>query len=409
MLSSSINPEVGNMLLKNIERFLQDYKNDIYGGKQVDYSDIYYLWLISLTLGVFGEERDQEYFHLGSVLLKEFKKIIEKPDFFPLGFFGGLAEISFVINLFCKRTGCYFGFHNDIYNYLLTLTNQYIDYCSRQIENLKFYHYDAISGLSGIGYYLVLNYQKNGEEESVILKIVDYLHQLSQASTNLPLWHISTENQATRDDILNYPDGHLNFSLSHGITGAIAFLSAAYRRGIGTETLRDTLIYYLKYLEDYAYWNGQSVYWPTKVPVKDFLANKYNCVENYSWCYGMTSILRVYELAKSAIHSHEKTGKILMSYNDLFDKSGEIKFKESIVCHGHIGFLCTLLSHHLDYPQPDNEKQILSLFDKAVLENSFIYSRTHSDSFLESAVGELIALLSIYKDDISVLEHLMLL
>ena len=46
MLSSSINPEVGNMLLKNIERFLQDYKNDIYGGKQVDYSDIYYLWLI---------------------------------------------------------------------------------------------------------------------------------------------------------------------------------------------------------------------------------------------------------------------------------------------------------------------------------------------------------------------------
>lgn len=72
-----------------------------------------------------------------------------------LGFFGGLAEISFVINLFCKRTGCYFGFHNDIYNYLLTLTNQYIDYCSRQIENLKFYHYDAISGLSGIGYYLV--------------------------------------------------------------------------------------------------------------------------------------------------------------------------------------------------------------------------------------------------------------
>lgn len=29
MLSSSINPEVGNMLLKNIERFLQDYKNDI--------------------------------------------------------------------------------------------------------------------------------------------------------------------------------------------------------------------------------------------------------------------------------------------------------------------------------------------------------------------------------------------
>lgn len=25
MLSSSINPEVGNMLLKNIERFLQDY------------------------------------------------------------------------------------------------------------------------------------------------------------------------------------------------------------------------------------------------------------------------------------------------------------------------------------------------------------------------------------------------
>ena len=36
MLSSSINPEVGNMLLKNIERFLQDYKNDIYGGKQVD-------------------------------------------------------------------------------------------------------------------------------------------------------------------------------------------------------------------------------------------------------------------------------------------------------------------------------------------------------------------------------------
>lgn len=40
MLSSSINPEVGNMLLKNIERFLQDYKNDIYGGKQVDYQQI---------------------------------------------------------------------------------------------------------------------------------------------------------------------------------------------------------------------------------------------------------------------------------------------------------------------------------------------------------------------------------
>lgn len=41
---------------------------------------------------------------------------------------------------------------------------------------------------------------------------------------------------------MNYPDGHLNFSLSHGITGAIAFLSAAYRRDL-TQFINKEIVY----------------------------------------------------------------------------------------------------------------------------------------------------------------------
>lgn len=408
----NISKNTGELLLTHIGRYLHDYRAHTSLERSFGYTDIHHLWLISLAIEFFEGKEQRDCFHQGSLILKNIKTFVEESTNNWSGFFDGLAEISFIVNHFCKTTGCYEKFSSAIYSHFLMTSNLYVDFCFKNANELRFFHYDTVSGLSGIGYYILLNYKKTDIEDALLRKIIDYMCQLIEVgSNNLPNWHIKAKNQATTEDVLYFPLGHLNFSMSHGITGPLSFLTAAYNAGFKDSHLINSLQIFLNTIESHAQIVGDLAYWPTKVSPADYILGKCGSVENYSWCYGMPSILRICESANKAQKNQRKAKEISKLFDILMERSQRIVFpgdSSNIVCHGYTGLICTLLSHQTECPSLINEKRILDLYNRVIQSGTFFYNSSGRNTFLEGIVGELIVLLSIYKNDISAIQHLML-
>ena len=84
--------------------------------------------------------------------------------------------------------------------------------------------FDVISGLSGIGAYLLARHER-AVTGAALAAVVDALILLVTREGALPAWH--TPAYLLFDDTArkNYPQGNLNCGLAHGIPGVLAFLS----------------------------------------------------------------------------------------------------------------------------------------------------------------------------------------
>ena len=402
------NNETRRELMNKVALYLNSYSNEWRDRKAIKLEDIYTLWLISLSIGLFGSEKDEEYYHLGSEILLRLKIILENTASPSPSFFGGLADVSFAIIQFNKTTGGYSRFSDQVYKYCVALIKEYSQQCIDQLHDVRFSHYDTISGLSGMGYFILSNYQKTPAEYDAIMTIADFMGKLSDSSDGIPFWHIKPENRATDEDKANFPHGHLNFSLSHGIVGPLAFLLLAYKNGFRQEALTHALSTFYSVVEQSAVAVDGAVFWPTKVPLELYLAGKYGYSKNYSWCYGMPSILRVIELTSDVVEMPWATDKINELFDYLLIHSDRIDFPENILCHGHTGFLCVLESHYFGRTSKENAERLRSLFKNAVRRIQSSNNPEHYGNFLDGSIGELIALLSICKNDTSVFQHLML-
>ena len=95
--------------------------------------------------------------------------------------------------------------------------------------------YDVISGLSGVGRYL-LCISDNPEALKRLKVILKYCISLIQPicinGEHVPGWYIAPENLFTNADREKYPQGSFNCGLAHGIAGPLALLSLASQQGI---------------------------------------------------------------------------------------------------------------------------------------------------------------------------------
>ncbi|MFI9845149.1 lanthionine synthetase C family protein [Nonomuraea sp. NPDC051941] len=198
--------------------------------------------------------------------------------------------------------------------------------------------YDVIRGLTGLGAYL-LRRDPDGE---ALRAVLEYLVRLTEPvkdhGETLPgWWSPSSPDGRPHPD---FPGGHANFGLAHGIAGPLALLGLAARRGITTPGQLKAMLRILEWLDQWRNDTGTGPRWPYWINRNHLRAGhrELHGPQRPGWCYGTTGLARAQQLAALAMGD---TPRLNMAGHAvaqaLADPAQRAATADVSLCHGHAG------------------------------------------------------------------------
>ena len=199
--------------------------------------------------------------------------------------------------------------------------------------------FDAISGLSGIGAYL-LTRRGRPNVDAALTSLLEALVNLTRPSGQQPLrWFTPVELMFDEMTAAMYPDGHLNCGLAHGIPGPLALMALAHAEGIDVPGLRDAIVAVATWLRDNRADDAWGINWPTMVALPGAETPPPE-PSRAAWCYGSPGVARSLWLAGTALEDDQlrslATDAMLAVYRRPLH---ERQIDSPTFCHGVAGLL----------------------------------------------------------------------
>lgn len=194
--------------------------------------------------------------------------------------------------------------------------------------------YDLISGLTGLGAYHLLRHNE------LLWEVLRYLVRLTQPRPDgLPGWWARGGPTSPGDD---WPGGHGNLGIAHGITGPLTLLSLALRHGILVSGQAAAIERICTWLDQWSRGSPPHVWWPETIsrPDHDRGQLRQHGPGRPSWCYGTPGIARAQQVAGLALDDPARqhlAEKALLSCAT--DPTQLAQLRDVSLCHGWAGLL----------------------------------------------------------------------
>lgn len=273
----------------------------------------------------------------------------------PVGLFAGWSGLAF--------SAWQLSLHGIRYRRLLSTLDQEIIPATFALANslrgqrngIGVGEFDVISGLSGVGAYLLCRSDQPGVADA-LQALVEALASMLDEDGSLPLWR--TPAALLWDDELrkSYPHGNLNCGLAHGIPGPLAVLSLALRSGVSNSGLPQAIATIADWLCDHRCDDSWGVNWPGVVPVAETETLAGRTVEasgaqavqdgpsRCAWCYGSPGIARALWLAGEALGRDDYREVAISAMEAVFRRPvAERRIDSPTFCHGVAGLLAITL------------------------------------------------------------------
>jgi hypothetical protein len=266
--------------------------------------------------------------------------------------------------------------------------------------------FDLISGLSGVGAYLLC--RRQSEEATATLRaILSSLVALTAKTDGLPSWYTPVHLMGDETMARLYPNGNLNCGLAHGIPGPLALMALALRFGIEVEGLKDAIEHVAAWLDHHRVDDVWGVNWPAVVPVApEGTGDASEEPSRAAWCYGSPGVARALWLTGEALDCPR--------YRELAIEAMEAVYRRPIrerhidsptFCHGVAGLLQITLRFACDTGLPlfaeaagTLSNQLLALYDPDSLLGYYSLEhggqRVDQPGLLDGAPGVVLVLLA---------------
>lgn len=214
--------------------------------------------------------------------------------------------------------------------------------------------YDLISGISGLGAYLMHRHGDHPLLRECLTYLVRVTQPLDVNGEQLPGWWAA--GSPDRRSHPRWGAGHAGFGMAHGIAGPLALLSAAMQRAVTVDGHATAIASLCAWLDRWRIGTGRNACWPEIIDRDEWHAGrpKQTAPTRPSWCYGTPGIARAQHLAGLAVREpdrvHTAEQAMLGSATDeqqlaLLDSPG--------LCHGIAGLAYTLGSAATDTGNPE--------------------------------------------------------
>ncbi|MFK0223950.1 lanthionine synthetase C family protein [Streptomyces vinaceus] len=247
-----------------------------------------------------------------------------------------------------------------------------------------FAEYDLLHGLTGIGAHLLHHTPGDDALAAVLTYLVALTRPLTVDGESLPGWWCAHDPHR-----LYAPGGHANFGMAHGITGPLALLAQAVRRGAVVEGQQEALHAITEWLGQWQRHGDRGPWWPETITRVEAAAGRPQATGpgRPSWCYGTPGITRALQLAAIATAD---TGRQQVAENALAsclaDEHQLAQLTDASLCHGTAGLFQTAWRASQDAGTPLLEGAVRRLADTLTSQHA-----PQDTAFLEGAAGQALA------------------
>jgi hypothetical protein len=213
--------------------------------------------------------------------------------------------------------------------------------------------FDAIRGLTGIGVLLLRRETHTELTRAVLAYLVRLTEPLTLHGEPVPGWwsDLAPSGKASPD----YPEGHANNGLAHGIAGPLVLLALAARRGTTVDGQAEAIGRICSWLDDWRQDGPAGCWWPYWI-TRDRLRSGHPGAgpSRPSWCYGTAGIARAQQLAAlatgDAARQRMAEHALLCAMRDEEQLSA---IRDLSLCHGYAGLLHITRLVAADATNPD--------------------------------------------------------
>jgi hypothetical protein len=194
--------------------------------------------------------------------------------------------------------------------------------------------YDTITGLAGIGRYLLRRGQR---VRASLVDILMYLTALARPLADLPGWWVAH----AADEFDDRSEGHANLGLAHGLPGPLALLALAWRSGVRVPDQDRAMTRMTEWLLDLRGADEFGPYWPSTVSRAGLRARpRRPAPARAAWCYGTPGVARALQLAGLALDRPDWTATAVEAVEAMLSRPEHAYgVSDAGLCHGWAGVL----------------------------------------------------------------------
>jgi hypothetical protein len=311
------------------------------------------------------------------------------------GLYLGAAAIAFMLDSAAGTEGRYQNGLADVDHHVTALAHHRVDLATarmRRGELPGFHEYDVFFGLAGLGALLLRRDPAGNAMERLLSHLVALTRPIpGPDSDTVPGWWVGHDPH--RRQSAEFRAGHGNFGIAHGITGPLALLSHAMRRGVTVDGQADAIHTITAWLDEWRQDSDTGPWWPEWITLADLRRRRPSQLapNRPSWCYGTPGIARAGQLAALAVHDP----RLQRAYEEalllcLHDPAQQAKITDIGLCHGLAGLYQTAWRTGQDATVPALSACLPELADR--LAQYAVPDMARDNGFLEGNAGVALAL-----------------
>jgi len=215
-------------------------------------------------------------------------------------------------------------------------------------HGVSFAEFDAISGLAGVGAYL-LSRRDDPRMMTALTSVVQGLLDLLSGAGPLPRWHTPAHLLGDADARRLYPHGNLNVGLAHGVPAPLALLSMVHAAGVPVPGLAEAIARTADWLCENRLDDKWGVNWPSTLALAETNGGGLQALSarpgvdgpsRCAWCYGSPGVARTLWLAGEALDRDDYRDLAVAAMRAVFLRPIAVRRIDSpTFCHGVAGLL----------------------------------------------------------------------
>ena len=278
------------------------------------------------------------------------------------GLFFGAPALAFVFHIAAATTGGYRRALIALDDATLRVTRTRLASAHARMdraEHPELREFDLIRGLAGLGAYHLAAHPSYQVTHDVLACLARLTEPLPATTDSLPPWWTGTSTSG--EPSADFPGGHGNLGMSHGISAVLAVLSLAILRGITVPGVEDAAHRICAWTDHWRQGDPGSPWWPGYITAAQADARRVDpgLRPRPSWCYGATGTARAQQLAGLALRDparqHAAEDAILAVLRDPAELG---RLTEAGLCHGTAGLLQAAWRMAADATTPQIEAEL---------------------------------------------------
>lgn len=249
--------------------------------------------------------------------------------------YDGLCNLAVFTEALSHASGCYQKFCRSLLEIICGQAKLRAKMLMERHDGESFLNYDAISGLSGVGHYL-LGHAHEDMAEDALRSIAEYFvllcRKVKKNDASVPGWF-----EWGLDDRA-YPNGYFDFSVSHGIAGPLSVLIHLWKENRFVSGQKEAV---LEIVKEYAFIceKFQNKLWSGKVSMEQYVCDAVEMpYGREGWCYGSITVANILSEAMECVrvpYIQTLAEKRMLEVAEMDVEA--LGLQMPILCHGYAG------------------------------------------------------------------------